>query len=73
MKIIFDKSKCIGCGSCVALCPKHWEMSEHGKANFKDSIINSATKNQELEVEKIGCAQEAADSCPVEAIFIQEI
>ncbi len=69
MKIIHEREKCIGCGSCVALCPKFFEMAVDGKAKLLGSKKNSKG-NDELEVEEIGCAQEAADACPVEIIHI---
>ncbi len=70
MKVIFERKQCIGCGTCAALCPKYWEMGEGDKARLKDAEVNPKTNNKELEVEEIGCNQEAADSCPVECIYI---
>lgn len=70
MKIIFERKKCIDCGTCAALCPKHWEMSKENKARLKDAEHNPKTNNEELEVKEVGCIQEAADSCPVECIYI---
>ncbi|PIP23836.1 MAG: ferredoxin [Candidatus Nealsonbacteria bacterium CG_4_10_14_0_2_um_filter_38_17] len=72
MKIVVERKKCIGCGSCVALCPVFWEMGEDGKSNLKDSATNQNTGNQELEIEAIQCAQEAADACPVQIIHIEQ-
>ena len=68
-KIIHEREKCIGCGSCVALCPKFFEMADDGKAKLLNSEKN-AEGNDELEVEEVGCAQEAADACPVQIIHI---
>ncbi|MFH1451272.1 MAG: ferredoxin [bacterium] len=70
MKIIHERKKCIGCGSCVALCTKFWTMDEDGMSKLKGSTPNMETNNDELEVEKAGCNQEAADSCPVQIIHI---
>ena len=72
MKIVLERKKCIGCGSCVALCPVFWEMSEDGKSNLKDSATDQNTGNQELEIEAIQCSQEAADACPVQIIHIEQ-
>ena len=72
MKIIFEQEKCIGCGSCAALCSKYFELNEKGKSNLKGSKIDSKTKNQELEIAKIECAKEAATSCPMQIIQIIE-
>lgn len=68
-KVIQEREKCIGCGSCAALCPNYWEMAEDGKSRLKNSIQN-AEGNYELEVENIECNQEAADACPVQVIHI---
>lgn len=68
-KIIQEREKCIGCGSCAALCPKFWEMADDGKSTLKDSNKNSEG-SFELEVEDIECNQEAADACPVQIIHI---
>jgi ferredoxin len=56
-KIEVDKEACIGCGSCAAVCD-NFELEE-GKAYAKKT-----------EVDEIGCNQEAADICPVQAIKI---
>ena len=58
-KIKVDEEKCIGCGACAASCD-NFEMNE-GKAVAKKK-----------EVDKLGCNQEAADVCPVEAIKIKK-
>jgi ferredoxin len=68
-KIIHEREKCIGCGSCTALCPKFFEMADDGKAKLIEGQKN-AEGNDELEVEEVGCAQEAADACPVQIIHI---
>lgn len=70
MKIIQEREKCIGCGSCVAVCPKYWELAEDGKSNLLGSKPQG--KNYELELEKAGCNQEAADICPVQCIKIEK-
>lgn len=58
-KITVDKEKCIGCGACVSICPKSFELVD-GKA-----------RPIKAEVKKITCEKEAADSCPVCAISIK--
>ena len=58
-KITINKEECIGCGACIAQCD-NFELKD-GKAVAKKS-----------EVEEIGCNQEAADVCPVEAIIIKK-
>jgi len=68
-KIVHEREKCIGCGSCVALCPKFWEMADDGKSTLIGSEKNPEG-NFELEVEEIECNQKAADACPVQCIRI---
>ena len=70
MKIIYEIEKCIGCGSCVALCSKYWEMAEDGKTKLLNSKLNEKTGNFELEIKKAECNQQALDSCPVQCIRI---
>ncbi len=52
---------CIGCGLCVNMCSAVFLMTEEGVAAAKDTIY----PDQE------GFVQEAAESCPVNAIEIQ--
>jgi len=70
MKITLDRNKCIGCGACAALCPKYFTMSEDGKSSLKGAKAKPKTQIEELTVKKLNCSQDAADSCPVEAINI---
>ncbi len=72
MKIIHEREKCIGCGSCAAICPKYWEMADDGKSDLLGAKIDSKNGNQELEIKEIECNQDAADSCPVQCIHIKK-
>lgn len=74
MRIILERSKCISCGSCAAVCPDFWEMAEDGKSHLKGSKEDPKTGDEELEIDKDkkGCNQEAADICPVQIIHIVE-
>lgn len=69
MKIIQERKKCIGCGSCAAVCPKYFAMSDDGLASIVGGKMNG--ENMELEVKEAGCAQEAADICPVQIISVK--
>lgn len=57
-KIKVDQPKCIGCGSCEAICPKTFTLKD-GKALAKKTTID-----------KIDCEEQARESCPVDAISI---
>ncbi len=69
VKIIHDKETCIGCGACVAICPDHWEMSSDGKSHLKASEEEGANFVKEEADE--GCNMEAAKSCPVGCIHLE--
>ena len=60
MKIVVDKTKCIGCGTCIAIAPKSFKFGEDGKSEPIEPPGD--------EEEKI---KEAAESCPVQAINIE--
>ena len=72
MEIILEKSKCIGCGSCVALCPKFFEMDEEGKVHLKGSEFDAKTEEETLEISKTECAEETVEICPVQCIKIKK-
>lgn len=72
MEIILEKSECIGCGSCIALCPKFFEIDEEGKAHLKKSEFDSKTEKETLEVSKVECIEEAIEICPVQCIKIKK-
>ena len=66
-KIKLERERCIGCGSCQAICSKYFELGEDGKSH----IIGSDKQTvEELEVEKIECAESAAEACPAQCIQI---
>ncbi|UCD04015.1 MAG: ferredoxin [Candidatus Woesearchaeota archaeon] len=61
VKIIMDREKCIGCGSCVAVCPVNWEIKDDGKSKPKKTELN-----------EVGCNEKAAQVCPVQCIKIEK-
>jgi ferredoxin len=54
-----DANKCIGCGLCVSICPKVFELGKDGKSHVKKGDKG-----------KVGCEEEAKNSCPVGAISL---
>ena len=58
-KIEQDVGACIGCGTCVSVCPENWAMGDDGKAHPKKTELDELGKNQA-----------AADQCPVQCIKI---
>ena len=66
MNIKIDQEKCIGCGSCTAVCPELFELvGEDNKAQVKEKTEGQAGMNDK-------CVQEAVDICPVQAIEIEK-
>ncbi|HPV70605.1 MAG TPA: ferredoxin [Candidatus Magasanikbacteria bacterium] len=61
MKIKIDKNKCIGCGTCVALCPGSFKWDESG---LKVEAINPPS-------DTAASLKDAAASCPVQAIDLE--
>ncbi|MEM3422873.1 MAG: ferredoxin [Candidatus Bilamarchaeaceae archaeon] len=70
VKIIHDRDVCIGCGACVAVCSTYWEMGDDGKSKLKGATNNGG--KFVLEVQKTECNKDAAQSCPVNCIHIEE-
>jgi len=70
MKIKLERDKCIGCGSCQAVCPKYFALKEDGKS----SVIGAQSEGETdvLETEKVECAEQAAQACPVQCIHIEK-
>ena len=61
-KVTIDTDECIGCQTCVELCPEVFEFdAETEKALVRDEM----TGNEE-------CIDEAADSCPVSCIIVEK-
>ncbi len=70
-KIIHQRTKCIGCGACVANCPAFFEINKKdGLATLKKS--KKVGDDFELKVDKTGCIKEAVDACPVQIIKIKD-
>ena len=55
-------ANCISCGLCAAMCPAVFTMTDEGYAAARDEIFP----------EQIGQIREAAESCPVNAIELED-
>jgi ferredoxin len=61
-KVIIDTDECIGCESCVELCPEVFEFDEETE---KAKVIKAKVGSED-------CIEEAIETCPVECIFWEE-
>lgn len=61
MRAHVDESTCIGCGICEGIAPDVFQM-EDGVSK----VIGDVTEDNQASV------QEAVDSCPVDAITLEE-
>jgi ferredoxin len=62
MRLRIDKESCVGCGNCADICPDAIEM---------DGDL-AVAKITDVPDKLQACCREAADSCPVEAVILEE-
>ena len=62
MKATVDEETCIGCGLCAETCPEVFEMNDDKARAKVDEVPEDLAES----------CREAAESCPVEAIQIEE-
>lgn len=63
MRAYVDKDTCIGCETCVAICPEVFSMDDDGK---------SVAINADVPVDSKNDAVRGRDECPVSAIDIKD-
>ena len=61
-RVYIDEEECIGCGSCVEICPEVFQMKE---GEEKAEVIKPEGGPEDL-------VQEAIDTCPVSCIHWEE-
>lgn len=68
MRIHIDRESCIECGLCSSTCPDVFELRAGQKITIIECYqVGSATDGEVGEPLR-ACVQDAADSCPVDAI-----
>jgi ferredoxin len=72
-KIIHERPKCIACGSCAAVAPDYWEMSEKdGLADLKQCTMNGENEERIVSEHEVVQNREAAEVCPVQIIHVEK-
>jgi ferredoxin len=61
MKQVLIEDSCVGCGSCVEICPEVFELDGEAAVVKRDADLSLNKK-----------IVEAAEACPVEAIFYEK-
>ncbi|UCH34188.1 MAG: ferredoxin [Armatimonadota bacterium] len=62
MAVQVDADVCTGCGLCEESCPNVFKLDED------EGVAKVANPNPDGE--DLGCAKQAAEECPVEAISV---
>jgi len=72
-RVTLNRGTCIGAGSCVQAFEKRFKMNDDGKVDIVGGQ-KLPDKKQEIEIDEheIDQMMEAAQSCPVNAIHIQD-
>jgi ferredoxin len=61
-KVRIDEDECIGCESCVEICPDVFSFNDD---TDKAEVIDESMAEED-------CVDEAVASCPSECIFVDE-
>lgn len=62
MNVSIDNDSCVGCGTCVEICPEIFEMD----GDLASAKVHAVPKSLQES------CREAADACPVEAVIIED-
>jgi len=72
VKVIHERDICIGCCACESIAPKFWKMNPDTKADLIGAKKEDSKEVYVLETDAVAENIEAAQSCPVECIHIEE-
>lgn len=73
LKVVHDRSRCIGCNSCVCIAPQTWTMDElEGKVSLNGSVQKGKVFVAEIfELDEV-VNRAAADACPMRIIKVEK-
>lgn len=71
--VIHHRSDCIGCGSCVAVCPKYWQINQKdGQVDLQQAIhVKDDIFKRKLDIEDQEANELAQQLCPVRIIKVE--
>lgn len=73
IKVIHERNICIGCCACESIAPKFWVMNKDNKSDLVGAKkVEGAEEVYELELDAEQGNIEAAESCPVNCIHVEE-
>jgi len=76
MKVFVDKNLCIGAAPCISVAAKVFELDDEGKAFVLPDAIEETDAEGRIRIKTEAADRDtllmAAQSCPVQAIFIYE-
>jgi ferredoxin len=74
VKISIDRPGCVSCESCWEICPDVFEQNpEDNLSAIKEQYrVGGSLSEGEVPDDLADCVQEAADSCPVSVILVEE-
>lgn len=77
VKVIYNRTGCIGAAACELAAPEFWKMAKDAKADLLGAKLNPETLKYELEIEvsaeQLRALKESAESCPVKVIEVVEL
>ncbi|MEX1125348.1 MAG: ferredoxin [Acidimicrobiia bacterium] len=64
LRVVIDRRRCIGAGSCIALAPSafHWRKGDF----LKPELLDQTTVDDDV-------LREVAAACPTQAIVLEEV
>lgn len=74
VKVIIDRPGCVSCESCWTLCPEIFEEDPNdGLSSIVEQYrVDGNPAEGEVPDNLADCATEAADSCPVAVIVVED-
>lgn len=69
-KVVYERSKCIGAGQCVAVYGRRWSMADDGKADLKGGKKVNSKFELEIPESELAKMKKSAAACPVNVIHI---